>query len=67
MRMTTDQLVANHSERVSHREPPLVGLDLCQKHSFEEKIAYFPAQRVVIGAVDRVEHLVRLLEDESSQ
>jgi len=38
-----------------------------QLNSFEEKIAYFPAQRVVIGAVDRVEHLVRLLEDEAPQ
>ena len=46
---------------------PVVRFDLRQEHAFEEQVADLAAQRVVIAAIDRVEHLVGFFEHESAQ
>ena len=55
------------AQRVADGEAPLVGLDLRQEDALEEQVADLAAQRVVIGAVDRVEHLVGFFEHERPQ
>ena len=67
VRMAADELGGDLAQRVADGEAPLVGLELRQEDALEEQIADLAAQRVVIVAVDRVEHLVGLLEHERSQ
>ena len=55
------------SQRIGDREAPVVRFDLREEHALEEQIADLAAQRVVVVAVDRVEHLVGLLEHEAAQ
>ncbi len=67
MRVPADQLLGDVLERIGHRETALVRGDLRQEDALEEEVADLAAQGVVIAAVDRVEHLVGLLEHERSQ
>ena len=46
---------------------PASAADLGEEHPFEDQVADLAAQRVGVAAVDRVEHLVRLLEHEAAQ
>ena len=46
---------------------PVVRLDLGEEHALEEEVADLAPQRVVIAAVDGVEHLVGFFEHESAQ
>ena len=55
------------AQGIRHAEPSLVGLDLSEEYPFEQQVADFAAQIVVVAAVDRVEHLVCLFEHEASQ
>src|SRR5262249_10560697 len=65
--MAPDEFRGDRAQRVGDGEPPLVGADLREKDSFEDEIADLAAERVGIAAIDRVEHFVRLLEQERAQ
>jgi len=67
MRVAADQLFGDLRERVRDLEVPRVCLDLREEHPLEQEIADLAAQAVVVVAVDRVEHLIGLLEHESTQ
>ncbi len=58
--------VTSRSESLTVKRP-VVGLELRQEDALEEQIADLAAQRVVILAVDGVEHLVGFLEHERPQ
>ena len=55
------------AQRIRDREAALVGRDLREEHALEEQIADLAAQRVVVAAIDRVEHFVRFLQHERPQ
>ena len=61
------ELRRDRAQRVGHGEPPVVGCDLREEDAFEDagRRSRRAARRV--AAVDRVEHLVRLLEHEAAQ
>ena len=67
MGVPADQLFANGAQRVGDRESPLVRRDLREEHAFEQQVADFAAECIVVPSIDRVEHLVGLLEDEPAQ
>ena len=67
MRMPADELLADRPQRIRHRESPGIRLYLRQEDAFKKEIADLAAKRVVIAAIDRVEHFVCLLEHESAQ
>ncbi len=65
--MAADELGGDLAQRVADGEAPLVGLELRQEDALEEQVADLAAQRGVVFAVDGVEDLVGLLEDERPQ
>ena len=67
VRMAPDQLLGDRLQRIGDGEVPLVGAIWARNTPFEDQVADLPAQRVGVAAVDRVEDLVRFLEDESAQ
>ena len=54
-------------QRVGDREMPGLGLELRQEHRLEHEVAELLAERVVVVAVDGLEHFVGLLEHERLQ
>ena len=67
VRVPPDELRGDLAQRVADGEAPIVGLELCQEDALEEQVADLSAKRVVIGAVDGVEHFVGFFEHERSQ
>ena len=67
MRVPSDELLSDRPQAIRDREPPGIRLYLRKEDPLEDQIADLAAERVVICAIDRVEHFVRLLEHESSQ
>ena len=55
------------SDRVGDGEVPGLGFELRQEHRLEQEVAELLAERRVIVAVDRLEHLVGFLEHERLQ
>ena len=67
VRVTAYELRADRAQRVADVEPSFIELDLGQEDAFEEQVADFPQQRGVVAAIDRVQHLVGLLQHEAAQ
>ena len=67
VRVAAHQLVGDALQRVGDREVAGLGLELRDKHRLEHEVAELLAERRVIVAVDRLEHLVGLLEHERLQ
>ena len=67
VRMPAHELVGDALERVGDREVPRFALELREEHRLEHEVAELLAERRVIVAVDRLEHLVGLLEHERLQ
>src|SRR5689334_20239850 len=61
--MPAHQLVGHGFDRIRDREVSAFRLELGEKHRLEDKIAELFAERRVVVAIDRLEHLVGLLED----
>jgi hypothetical protein len=62
--MTTDQLVADRSQRVRNGEPPFILRNPREEDALEDEVADLSAKIVVIAAIDGVEDLVRFFEHE---
>ena len=67
VRVAADQLGGDRRSESVTVKCPSSARDLREEHAFEDQVADLAAQRVGVAAVDRVEHLVRLLEHEAAQ
>ena len=64
VRVAPHQLVAYRAKRVGDVEVAALGADLGQKYRLQQEIPKLVAQRVGVAAIDGVDHLVGLLDDE---
>jgi hypothetical protein len=62
MGVSANQFCCNGLERIGDAEPPIFSGDVRDEHAFKDVIADFLAERVDIGALDGVDHFVRLFE-----
>jgi hypothetical protein len=67
VRMATDELLGHEPHCIGEIEPAGLGGNLRLKHALEEHVPELAAERVEIAAVDGVERLVRLFEQERPQ
>ena len=67
VRVATNELVGDRRERIGDGEVARLGAQLGQQHAFEDHVADLLAQGRAVAPVDRLEHLVGLLEDEGAK
>src|SRR3989442_1398773 len=67
MRMAAHELLRNRVNGVADGEGAGLLADLCQEDRLVQKIAKLFAEACRVAALDRVEHFVRLLENERAQ
>src|SRR3954471_1791613 len=67
VRMPANQLGRDRLQGIGDGELPGVSADLREKHTLEDEIADLAPRRVRVASIDRVEHFVRLFEDERAQ
>ena len=62
--MPAHELVGDQLQRIGDLEVSRLGLELGEEHGLEDEVAQLLAERGVVVPIDRLDHLVRLLEHE---
>ena len=66
MRVSANQLVACRVDRVSDLEVTTLVTDLSYEHCLDQEVAEFIPQRINVAAINRVDNLVGLFNNERS-